>query len=94
VVSGNKVEQSLFLFIQEVRQITLDEICQTIIQQVDVSTVQRINQEEIFAGKLISTPFNILIHLKFGAVKIEMKVLTKAPPLTKSIISLLETIFK
>lgn len=73
--------------------ITIDQISQMLNQQVHVKTVERIGLEEIFAGTLVSTPFKILIHIKFGTEKIDMKILTKAPALTQAIFNFLKTIF-
>ena len=68
--------------------ITIDQISGALNEQVHVKTVERIGQEEIFAGTLVSTPFKILVHVKFGSEKIDMKILTKAPALTQAIYSL------
>ena len=73
--------------------LTIDEISKLMNTLVGVKTVQRIGQEEIFMGLLVSTPFKILIHVKFGAQKIDIKVLTKAQPLTASLVNDLKTIF-
>ncbi|EAY13862.1 Adaptin N terminal region family protein [Trichomonas vaginalis G3] len=72
---------------------TLDDISRLMNTVVGVKTVQRIGQEEIFMGLLVSTPFKILIHVKFGAQKVDIKVLTKAQPLTASLVNDLKTVF-
>jgi AP-4 complex subunit epsilon-1 len=72
---------------------TLDEVSQTLNELMHVKTVQRIGNEEIFAGILFSTPFKILLHVKFSDQRMEVKVLTKAPPLTQAIVEFLKTIF-
>jgi AP-4 complex subunit epsilon-1 len=58
-----------------------------------VKTVERIKSEEIFIGTLYSTPLKILMHIKFNPQKIDVKVLTKAPPLTQAVVELLKGIF-
>lgn len=73
--------------------LAIDEISQALNEMVHVKTVQRIGTEEIFIGTLFSTPLKILIHVKFGAEKIDMKVLTKAPPLTQALVKLLQSVF-
>ncbi|OHS93347.1 Adaptin N terminal region family protein [Tritrichomonas foetus] len=74
--------------------ITIDQISAALTEQVHVFSVERIGQEEIFSGSLVSTPFRILVHIKFGPEKIDMKILTKAPALTQAIYSLFKnTIF-
>lgn len=69
--------------------LTLDYLSQVLNVVVHVKTVERIGQEEIFCGMLVSTPFKILIHVKFGSEKIDIKILTKAPALTQAVDNLL-----
>ncbi|EAY05277.1 Adaptin N terminal region family protein [Trichomonas vaginalis G3] len=73
--------------------LTIDEVSRLMNLAIGVKTVQRIGQEEIFMGILVSTPFKILIHVKFGNQKVDFKVLTKAQPLTASIVNDLKTVF-
>jgi AP-4 complex subunit epsilon-1 len=72
--------------------VSLDELSQALNEIVHVKTVQRIGSEEIFIGTLYSTPLKILIHARFSAAKVDVKVLTKAPPLTQAIVALLKSI--
>jgi AP-4 complex subunit epsilon-1 len=58
--------------------------------KIGVATIHEINQEEIFVGKLMSTPFFILIRLKFEVLKVEIKIMTKVYPLSKSALALLQ----
>ena len=71
----------------------IDEVSSALNEMLHVKTVQRIGTEEIFIGNLFSTPLRILVHVKFGAEKVDMKVLTKAQPLTQAIVKLLSEIF-
>lgn len=73
--------------------VTIDQICQALNTVVGLKTVQRIKMEEIFIGTLWSTPFKILFHLKFGAQKVDIKVLTKAQPLTAALVNELKKVF-
>ena len=77
----------------KVEGLTLDAISDAMNTVVGVKTVQRIKQEEIFIGSLWSTPFKILIHVKFGTQKVEIKVLTKAQPLTASLVNEIKKVF-
>ncbi|KAH0795013.1 Adaptin N terminal region family protein [Histomonas meleagridis] len=70
--------------------ISLDMISATLNQALHVKTVERIGAEEIFIGSLFSTPFKILVHVKFNINKIDIKVLTKAKPLTQAIINMIQ----
>jgi AP-4 complex subunit epsilon-1 len=72
--------------------ITLDALAQVLHELLHVKTVQRIQSEEIFIGNLYSTPLKILIHIKCGAQNIDLKVLTKAAPLTTALIELLKSV--
>ena len=69
--------------------LTLDIISAKLNQLFHVKTVERIGAEEIFYGTLFSTPFKILVHVKFGA-KIDMKVLTNAQALTQALVNTLK----
>ncbi|KAK8860176.1 hypothetical protein M9Y10_011840 [Tritrichomonas musculus] len=73
--------------------ISIDQVSQVINQQIHCKTVERIGQEEIFAGLLVSTPFKILVHIKFGSEKIDMKILTKAPALTQAVYNHFKKVF-
>lgn len=74
--------------------ISLDFMSHLINNVVHAKTVQRIGMEEIFCGHLITTPFKVLIHVKFGSEKIDIKMLTKAPALTKALFNLMESLIK
>lgn len=78
--------------IPKTTSLTLPELSQTLTELVHVKSIQRIGTEEIFSGTLFSTPLKVLIHAKFGAQKIDIKVLTKAPPLTQAVVALLKAI--
>jgi len=71
----------------------LDDVCEGLRECCHMKTVQRIGTEEIFLGGLFSTPFKILMHVKFNPQKTEIKVLTKAPPLTQALVAELKNIF-
>ena len=71
----------------------IDEVSGALNEMLHVKTVQRIGTEEIFIGNLFSTPLRILVHVKFGAEKVDMKVLTKAQPLSQAIVKVLSEIF-
>ena len=73
--------------------LVIDEVSDALNNMLHVKTVQRIGTEEIFIGNLYSTPLRILVHVKFGAEKVDMKVLTKAQPLTQAIVKVLSEIF-
>ncbi|KAK8860288.1 hypothetical protein M9Y10_011952 [Tritrichomonas musculus] len=72
--------------------ISLDFISHLMNQVVHAKTVQRIGMEEIFCGMLVTTPFKVLIHVKFGSEKIDIKLLTKAPALTRALFELLKSL--
>ena len=74
--------------------LSLDFVSHLINNVVHAKTVQRIGMEEIFCGHLVTTPFKVLIHVKFGSEKIDIKMLTKAPALTKALFNLLESLLK
>ncbi|KAI5523170.1 intracellular protein transport [Trichomonas vaginalis G3] len=83
----------LVLSLQKKDGMTLDDISAALNNLAHVKTVQRIGQEEIFMGLLVSTPFKVLIHVKFGAQKVDVKILSKAQPLTASVLNDLKNIF-
>jgi len=84
----------LIYSIQRTPEITIDSISEMMNTAVHVKTVQRIGQEEIFIGNLVSTPFKVLIHVKFAAQKIDIKILTKAGPLTQAILKEIRSQFE
>ncbi|KAH0787252.1 Adaptin N terminal region family protein [Histomonas meleagridis] len=77
---------------QRTSTISIDDVSHALNNVLHVKTVERIGTEEILFGTLFSTPFKILVHVKFGATKIDMKVLTKVNGLTQSIVNTLKTI--
>jgi AP-4 complex subunit epsilon-1 len=76
------------------KHLTLDEISKFLNEELHMKTVQRIGTEEIFVANLVSTPFKVLIHVKFLSEKVDVKVLTKAQPLTLAVVGLLKNVLK
>jgi AP-4 complex subunit epsilon-1 len=76
------------------KNLTIDEVSNLVNEELHLKTVQRIGTEEIFVANLVSTPFKILIHVKFLSEKVEFKVLTKALPLTAGVVALLKKTLK
>ena len=72
--------------------LTLDYASQVMNETLHVRTVERIGTEEIFCGTLVTTPFKVLVHIKFGSEKIDIKILTKAPALTQAIFNFLKNV--
>jgi hypothetical protein len=54
-------------------------------KELNLKPIKQIGNEEIFAGKLLSTPLFILVHLKRIARKVTVKVLTKSRVLSDAI---------
>jgi AP-4 complex subunit epsilon-1 len=74
---------------------TLDETVSELVSAVHVKSVQRIGQEEILFGSLFTTPFKVQLHAKIHPADkhVDIKVLTKAAPLTQAVVALLKTVF-